>query len=89
MESRDAVTLQAEFAAVVVGQILWRGGPVTEAALLDALGMSGLVLAEHAQSDDLNPASVAAVLMAIDDVEPERMDARIFDLDSYRATTAV
>lgn len=80
----DAVQRQVRLGSLLVEQCGWRGRDVELAVLLDALGMAGLVLAEHEESNDLNPATVAAIL---DVVEPRDVQgsAVILDLDRYRA----
>jgi hypothetical protein len=85
VHSKDSVTEQAQLAALLTEQLSWRGTLIADSVLLDALGMAGMVLAGHDEADDLNPATVAAILLAMDDSPPgPEATARIFSMDAYR-----
>lgn len=84
----ELVTTQGRLAALLAEQLSWRGLTIHEGTLLDALGMAGLVLNEHGQEDELNPATVAAMLQAVKMPAAVPHDARVFDLDAYRAASS-
>ena len=86
VETADAVDVQGRLAALLAEQCAWRGIDASSAALLDALGMAGLVLAEHGDECALNPATVAAILEAIDD-PAEGPLAEVVSLEAYRVAS--
>lgn len=87
MEIAPAVDEQGRLASLLAEQCAWRGIDVSALLLLDALGMAGLVLAAHEREDELNPATVAAMLEVIAD-PAETIVATVVSLDSYRDRAA-
>ena len=83
MRIEDAVHEQGRLARLLADQCAWQGIEAPGAALLDALGMAGLVLAVHEDGDALNPATVAAILDVIEERGPQR-PGDVVSLDAYR-----
>lgn len=87
MATADRVHEQGRLARLLVEQCAWRGIEAPVAALLDALGMAGLVLAEHGDPYALSPATVAAILEVIDAPEAATQ-ADVISLDDVRRSAA-